>query len=131
MTMVRLLINADDAVTHCFQEAENLTPASRVVPVFALGCALNSNADIRLGDRSGVVIERNARRNFCRIDAENIARGAMHPDVTEVRRLIHEDLVVAEQPNAVCQIKYFHYRDHEAGSATVPPSPGTEREHHH
>src|SRR5258708_20157269 len=107
MTMGRLLINADGAVTDWFEEGENLTAASRVVPVFALGCALNSNADIRLGDRSGVVIERNARRNFCRIDAENIARGAMQPDVTEVRRLIHEVLVVEEQPDAVCRIIVF------------------------
>src|SRR5258708_25136684 len=107
MTMGGLLINADDAVTHCFQEADNLTPASRVVPVFALGRALNRNADIRLSDRSSVVIERDARRNFCRIDAENIARSAMQPDVTEVRGLIHEVLVVEEQPDAVCRIIAF------------------------
>src|SRR5258707_6434788 len=107
MTMGGLLINADNAVTRLFQEADNLTPASRVIPVFALGCALSSNADIRLSDRSCVVIERNTRRNFCRIDAENVACGAMQPDVTEVRRLIHEVLIVEEQPDAVSRIIDF------------------------
>ena len=57
--------------------------------------------DIGLGDRAAVVAIDDARRFLGRIDAENVAGGAMQPDVTEVGRLEHEILVVEEQAHRV------------------------------
>jgi hypothetical protein len=66
-----------------------------VVPVFAPGGALHGDADIRLGDRSAVLAERDARRPVGWIDTQDIAGGAVQPDVTKVAGL--KDMVFVEK----------------------------------
>ena len=84
----RLLVDADDAIAGLLQEADDLAPAGRVVPVFALRRALHCDADIGLGDRPRVVGERDARRRFGRVDAEDVAGGAVQPDMAEIAGLV-------------------------------------------
>ena len=93
----RLLVDADDAVAGLLQERDDLAPAVRVVPVLCLRRALHRDADIGLGDRPAVVGERNARRHLGRIDAQDVAGGAVQPDIAEVAGLEDEVLVVEEQ----------------------------------
>ena len=70
----------------------------------ALRRALHRDADVGLGDRPAVVGECDARRHLGRIDAENIAGGAMQADMAEVAGLVHAVLVVEEQPHAVGRV---------------------------
>src|SRR6516165_4155739 len=86
-TMDAPLVDADDPIAGLLQEADDLVPAVWIIPVLALCCALNRNADVRLGDRSAVVCQRDAGRHLGRIYAENVAGCPMQPDVTEVGRL--------------------------------------------
>src|SRR5262249_42058216 len=101
-TMGGLLVDADDPIARSFQKAHDLPPSAGIVPVFALGGALNRDADVGLGDRPRLVLKRNTRRDFSRIDTENVSGGAMQADMAEVARLVDEFLIVEEQADAVC-----------------------------
>src|ERR1051325_1863931 len=56
----------------------------RVVPVFRLRRRLRGDADIGLGDRPALIRQDHARRLLGRVDAEDIAGGAVQPDMAEV-----------------------------------------------
>src|SRR5262249_31848027 len=68
------------------------------------GGALHRDADIGLGDRPPVVAKRNARRHLRRIDAQDIARGAVQTDVTEIAGLEYVVLVIEEKPHGVSRV---------------------------
>src|SRR5215469_7485363 len=99
-----LLVDADDAVASVLQEGDDLAPAVGVVPVLALGGALDRDADIRLDDRPAVILERDAWRLLGWIDAENIAGCAVQPDMTEVAGLENMILVVKEEPHRIGRV---------------------------
>jgi hypothetical protein len=67
-----------------------------IVPVLALGRALYRDADVAFGDRSRAILGHDARRHFGRIDAEDVARGAMQADMAKVARLTHAVHVIEE-----------------------------------
>src|ERR1043165_10074426 len=92
----RLLVDADDAVARLFQEGDDLAPAMRVVPVFRLRRRLRGDADIGLGDRAALVGDAEPRRLLARIDAEDVPRRAVQPDMAEIAGLVHAILVVEE-----------------------------------
>src|SRR5262249_27083385 len=73
----RLLIDADDPIAGLLQERDDLAPAMRVVPVFALRRALHRDADVRLRHRTALVAGIEPRRDLGRIDAQDIAGGAV------------------------------------------------------
>src|ERR1700683_1947324 len=98
------LVDADNAITRLLQESDDVVPTSGVVPVFALRRALHCDADIRLSDRSTVVDKRQARGHLGRSNTKDETRRAMQPNMTEVRRLPHEMLVVEEQAQIVCRV---------------------------
>ena len=101
MPWVALLVDADDAIAGLLEEARRSRASRSGCSSICLGRALHRDADIGLGDRPAVVVERDARRHLGRVDAEDIAGGAVQPDMTEVARLIDAVLVVEEQPHAV------------------------------
>ena len=104
--MKRLLVDADDAVAALFEELDNLEPAPRVVPIFRLRRALRSDADIRLSDRTAVVLKNYAGWQFLRVDAENVASGPMQPDQAEVARLPNAVGIIEEQADAIGRIEF-------------------------
>jgi len=53
--MNRLLIDADDPITSSFQECDDRAPALGVIPILALGGALDRDADIGFGDRPRII----------------------------------------------------------------------------
>src|ERR1700722_1790169 len=64
------LVDADDAVAGLLQEADDLEPAVRIVPLLGLGRGLHADADIGLDHRRAVAIrDRNSRSDFARVDA--------------------------------------------------------------
>src|SRR4051794_19282013 len=64
-----LLIDANDAIAGVLEEGNNLAPAGRVVPVFALRRALCTDADVGLSDRTAVIGNVHAWRSLGRVDA--------------------------------------------------------------
>lgn len=99
--MDRLLVDADHAIAVILQEPNDLVPAVRIVPVFALRRALHRDAHIRLGDRRAFIRAAQARRCLGRIGAEDIAGGAIQPDMAEVGGLMDALGVVEEQAERV------------------------------
>ena len=95
--MGRFLVDADDAVPGLIQEGDDLAPAIRVVPVFALGRTLYGYADIRLGERPAVIVQQYARRLLGWIDAQDVAGSAVQSDMTEVAGL--KDVILVESPD--------------------------------
>src|SRR6202043_1044512 len=83
-TMNRLLVDADDPITGLFQERDDRAPAFGVVPILALGGALDRDADVGFDDRSRIIFNGQSRLGFGWIDAENMAGGAMQPDIAKV-----------------------------------------------
>jgi hypothetical protein len=75
----RLLVDTDNPEARLFQKHNNLAPARRIVPIFGLGRALRSDADIRFRHGPCVIRQSYARRHFGRIDAKDITGGAAEP----------------------------------------------------
>src|SRR5258707_6133011 len=96
-----LLVNAHDSISSLFQECDDRAPALRVVPVLALGGTLNGDADIGFSDRPCIIFDRESWPHLRWINSENIAGGAMQPDMAKVARLMDEVLVIEKQTYAV------------------------------
>ena len=87
-----------DPIAGFLEEVDDLVPAGRVVPVFALGGALRRDADVGFGDRPACRRRSDARRHLGRIDAQDIAGGAMQPDVAKVAGLMQKSLSSKNRP---------------------------------
>ena len=101
MAMHGKLVDADDPVTVLLQELDDVPPAGRIVPVLRLRRALRCDADIAFADRPRGIGQREPGRGFGRIDAQDVARGAMQANQPEIARLLHALPVIEEQSHIV------------------------------
>jgi hypothetical protein len=96
LSMRCFLVDAHYPIAGVLEERHHVAPTGRIVPEFGLQRALHGDADIGLVDRSRVVSDRYARRRLGRVDAENIAGGAVQSDQAENER--DAILVIIDRP---------------------------------
>ncbi len=100
----RLLVDADDAIARRLQEGDDLAPAEGLFQYLHCEVAWVAMTTYFSAIGRSPVRNRQTRRRLGRVEAENVGRRAVQPDMAEIDRLVDALDVIEKQPDAIGRI---------------------------